>query len=231
MIRISRITLAVPILALAACTDRSGGGALRSDSAGALAGAPAVPAAPAQTHAWRGNPADGVQLRVDGDSLEVETGPHTIVWEERGEELAPPYTLRARLLKHSGRLHEGVGILFGGTGLEGPESGQVYSYFLVRGDGSFLVKRRQGDAAPVVRDWTTHPAIRRDGDDGGRPNELEVRVGEAEVLFLVNGAEVARVPASELSVRGRAGLRVSHDVQLAVSGFRVTHGPPAGAGR
>jgi hypothetical protein len=162
-----------------------------------------------------------------GDSLVMTTGQHSILWDAAAGELAPPYTLRATLTKREGRLYEGVGLLFGGSGLEGPESGQVYSYFLVRGDGSYLVKRRQGAETPVVRDWTAHPAIRRDDEGRGRPNELEVRVGEADVAFLVNGAEVARVPAGELSVRGRAGVRAAHDVTLAVGGFAAA----AGAGQ
>jgi hypothetical protein len=121
--------------------------------------------------------------------------------------------------KRAGRLHEGYGIVFGGTALEGAEGAQAYSYFLVRGDGSFLVKRRTGAETPVVRDWTRHPRIARDADGTGRPNVLEVRVRADSAAFLVNGAEVARVPSAELAVRGRAGLRVAHDVVVEVMGY------------
>src|SRR6266851_4294789 len=38
---------------------------------------------------------------------------------------------------------EGYGLLFGGRDLAG--AAQRYTYFLVRGDGTFLVKRRNGD--------------------------------------------------------------------------------------
>lgn len=174
-------------------------------------------------HAWRANPSASRVTRT-GDTLLVETATHTVAWEEPARELTPPYEVRATIRKRSGRLHEGTGLVFGGTGLEGPEAGQVYTYFLTRGDGSFLVKRRQGSDTPVVRDWTRHPAVRRDTDTGGRPNELAVQVGEAEAVFLVNGREVARVSASELAVRGSAGVRASHDVQIEVSGFHA--GPP-----
>ncbi|HEX2202594.1 MAG TPA: hypothetical protein VHG91_04835, partial [Longimicrobium sp.] len=182
--------------------------------------------------AWRSTPAQGVEVR-GGEPLVVETGPHAVLWHQGEAELAPPYTLRATLTKRSGRLHEGFGLVFGASGLDGPEANQVYSYFLVRGDGSFLVKRRQGAETPVVRDWTTHPAIRRDGEDGGRPAALEVRVEEGETAFLVNGEEVARVPSADLSVRGRVGLRVAHDLRLEVAEFAATPGgasaAPAGA--
>jgi hypothetical protein len=176
--------------------------------------------------AWRANPATGVELAAGGDSVVMETGPHAILWPAAAQELAPPYTVRAEFEKRHGRLHEGYGILFGGSGLEGPEAGQVYSYFLVRGDGSFLVKRRQGAETPVVRDWTQQGALHRDREETGQANELEVRVGEAEVAFLVNGTEVARVPAAELSVRGLAGVRMPHEVSLVVRGFRAEPGAP-----
>ncbi len=182
-----------------------------------------TPPAPPTPHSWRANPAaSGVAL--SGDTLAVETGTHAILWDETAADLAPPYEVSATLRKRSGRLHEGTGLLFGGTGLEGPESGQVYTYFLVRGDGSFLVKRRQGAETPVVIDWTRHPAIRRDAEGGGRPNELRVTVGDAEAIFFVNGREVARVPAADLAVRGRAGLRAAHGVHVDVAGFHA--GPP-----
>ena len=221
MIRLAPPTLLVALLAAAAC-DGGAPGAQQAVSTGALR-APE----PSARHSWQSNPAGATVQASGGDSLVMATGPHSILWDVAAGELAPPYTLRATLTKREGRLHEGVGLLFGGSGLEGPESGQVYSYFLVRGDGSYLVKRRQGAETPVVRDWTPHPAIRRDDEGRGRPNELEVRVGEAEAVFLVNGAEVARVPAGELSVRGRAGVRAAHDVTLSVGGFAAI----AGAGQ
>jgi hypothetical protein len=173
--------------------------------------------------AWRTNPAEQVAVRANGD-LSLGTGPHTIGWREDEPALEPPYIVAGTFQKRRGRLHEAYGLLFGGERLEAPESGQRYSYFLVRGDGSYLIKRRVEEETPVVRDWTRHPAVMRDGEDGGRPNTLEVRVLEDEVAFLVNGVEVTRIPAEELDVRGRAGVRVSHEVQVDVSGFQVTRG-------
>jgi len=182
--------------------------------------AAALPAAVPAAHTWRANPSSA-RIALTGDTLVVETAAHAVMWEEDAPELEPPYVVSATIRKRSGRLHEGTGLVLGGTGLEGPEAGQVYTYFLTRGDGSFLVKRRQGAQTPIVRDWTRHPAIRRDAEGGGRPNQLAVQVGADEAVFLVNGKEVARVPASELALRGRAGLRAAHDVQIEVTGFRA----------
>lgn len=187
--------------------------------------APPAPRSPA-TGPWRSIPAEGVVLREEGDTLRVETGPHVVLWREAEEPLEPPYTVRATLHKASGRLHEGYGIVIGGDPLEAPEAEQRYSYFLVRGDGSYLIKRRMGPETSVVRPWTAHPAIHRDREEGGEPNELEVRVGEEEVAFLVNGREVARVPAAELDVRGVPGVRAAHGIRLAVTEFEVATGVP-----
>jgi hypothetical protein len=174
--------------------------------------------------AWRASPAEGTELRAPG--VTVETGPHTVLWPAEAEPLVPPYTVRAELAKHQGRIHEGYGVVFGARGLEGPESGQEYGYFLVRGDGSYLVKLRRGPATPVVRDWTRHPRIHRDAEGPARPNLLEVRVGADTTRFLVNGAEVDHVPTAELPVRGVAGVRIAHDVVVELRAFRASAGAP-----
>lgn len=219
---------ALALLLAAACGADSDPRAAEADTATRFAqpsaAEPRAPAAAAT--AWRTNPASGVTV-TQGDATTIETGPHTLLWPGDGAELAPPYSVRASLRKRAGRLHEGYGLIFGGTGLEGAEAEQRYSYFLVRGDGSFLIKRRDGAQTPVVRDWTRHPDVARDADGEGRPNDLEVRVGADSVTFLVNGGTVATVPAAELRVAGRAGLRVSHDVLLEAQGFTAQPGTVA----
>ncbi len=215
------------LLLLAACGGDSR--AAQAKSAGSAATAPAPTAEqppPASAPAWRSNPDSGVTLTA-GEATTIETGPHAVLWPADAAELAPPYSVRASLRKRAGRLHEGYGLIFGGTELDGGKAEQRYSYFLVRGDGSFLIKRRDGAQTPVVRDWTRHPHVARDANGEGRHNDLEVRVGADSVTFLVNGGKVATVPASELSVRGRAGLRISHDVLVEAQGFAAEPGTVA----
>lgn len=203
----------------------------RADTAASPAAAPAPADSTASPAAWRLAPREGVTLR-GGEALMVETGPHVVLWRQAQAPVRPPYTIWARMQKLHGRLHEGYGIVWGGESLDGPESGQRYSYFLVRGDGSFLIRRRAGAEIPVVRPWTTDPAIRRDTEEGGRPNELEVRVAADSVSFLVNGRQVARVGAAEVDAAGIPGVRVAHQVQLQLGGFAVEPGAAqAGAQR
>ncbi|HEX8391895.1 MAG TPA: hypothetical protein VF665_05985 [Longimicrobium sp.] len=219
-----RTALSLLLLTLAACAgDGRAPAAERPDST-----APAEPAprpGPAQgAAAWETNPREGVTVTPQADGLLVETGPHTVLWPATGTDLAPPYTVRATFQKRTGRLHEGYGLLFGGQNLQGAESGQRYSYFLLRGDGSVLVKRRDGAQTPLVRDWARSPAANRDGAGAGRENTLEAQVGRDTTVFRVNGQEVARVPSAELAVRGRAGLRIAHDLVMEVRGFGADAG-------
>ncbi|HET6229729.1 MAG TPA: hypothetical protein VFE05_06570 [Longimicrobiaceae bacterium] len=216
-----RILIAPCLLALAACKP----GDSRQAAAGSGTGADS--AGTGARVAWSYNPHAQVTL-TGGDPLTVETGPAVIVWPAGAKPLAPPYTVRARLQKHTGRLHEGTGLLFGGADLDKPENQQSYSYFLTRGDGSFLIKLRKGAEIPIVQDWTAHPSVRRDTEEGGRANDLMVQVTAQDVAFFINGTQVARLPAAQFQTRGVAGLRVSHELQLEVTGFQASPGihPP-----
>ncbi len=126
--------------------------------------------------------------------------------------------------KQQGRLQEGYGLVFGGESLAEDEARQHYSYFLVRGDGTYLIKRRDGPSTSVVRDWTHHAAVPRDTEEGGQPVTLAVHVTSTEVRLDVNEQQVATIPAAELRTSGQVGLRVAHDVRLTISNFRVTRG-------
>lgn len=119
-----------------------------------------------------------------------------------------------------GDRNEGYGVFFGGSDMEG--ASQRYTYFLLRHDGRFLIKTRNGDATSVVRDWTAHPAIRtwaaRTAGEATVENRVIVHVEGNEVLFIVNGAVVAQVPRSELpATDGVYGLRVNHSLNLHVA--------------
>ncbi len=100
------------------------------------------------------------------------------------------------------------GLFFGGADLAGPN--QRYSYFVIRQNGQFLVKKRMGSETPTLVDWTSHDAINELDAQGRSTNALAVEVGDSQVRFLVNGTEVATQPRSAVDTDGIAGLRVTH---------------------
>lgn len=122
-----------------------------------------------------------------------------------------------------GRRNEGFGLFLGGRDLQGERP--VYTYFLIRRDGSVLVKRRDGAETSVLHGWAEHPAVvtweERGGEDAQAKNVLAVEARADELVFLVNGQEVHRTPREGQHVDGVVGLRVNHALNLHVTRLDV----------
>ena len=147
----------------------------------------------------------------------VTTGPSAIFWSPdntaSGDFRAE---MEVFLFDPQGR-REAFGIFVGGEDLEGPD--QEYTYFLIRDGGEYIIKRRVGDRAPTVRPWTEHEAIHGYTDRGDDVSVLNVLTVEARgdtVRFLVNNAEVAALPRSEVPVNGVYGFRINHGLNVHV---------------
>ncbi len=154
----------------------------------------------------------------------ITTGPAGIFWDP-AMTASGTYRLEldVYLFDPQGR-REAFGVFFGGEDLQGP--GQSYTYFLLRDGGQFILKRRRGDEAPTLQEWTGHPAIRsfasRETGESSVLNQLVVEAGAETVRFLVNGEEVASLPRSEVDTDGRVGIRVNHALNLHVARLEVT---------
>src|SRR4051794_10500683 len=129
------------------------------------------------------------------------------------------YTVKGTftLLKPSGHTNY-YGIVFGGSDLD--KATQAYTYFLVAQDGSWLIKKREGDAnTSNVQAKTMNDAVKKPGADGKSTNALEVRVGADKVDFAVNGTVVHSMPKSGLKTDGIYGLRVNHLLEVQIDNF------------
>src|SRR5215471_20052364 len=114
------------------------------------------------------------------------TNPQAAVYWNPANTASGNYTLKGTftLMKPSGH-NNYYGLVFGGSGLEGAE--QSYLYFVIAQNGTWLIKRRDGDATSNVAPRTPNDAVQKPGADGKSTNELEVRVGADKVDFVVNG--------------------------------------------
>jgi hypothetical protein len=115
---------------------------------------------------------------------------------------------------------EGFGLFFGGRDLEG--DGQAYTYFLIRKDGRYLIKARDGGTTKTLVPWTEHPAIVRHEGEGTAKNILAIDVGPQEVTFSVNGQRVTSLARAALDTDGTIGLRVNHALNLHVTRVDIT---------
>jgi hypothetical protein len=132
------------------------------------------------------------------------------------------YTLKGTfvLQKPSGHANY-YGLVFGGGDLEGPQ--QSYTYFLVAQNGTWLIKRREGEMTTNVVARTPNDAVQKPGADGKSTNALEVRVGADKVDFAVNGTVVNSQPKTALAkTDGIYGIRVNHQLDVQVDGLTVT---------
>jgi hypothetical protein len=131
------------------------------------------------------------------------------------------YTLKGTftLLKPSGHTNF-YGLVFGGSGLDGPN--QTYIYFLVAQDGTFLVKHRAGDnAVHDVVPKTANAVIKKPDASGKSVNALEVRVGADKIDYVVNGTVVTSTPKSGMTAKtdGTYGIRVNHLLDVQIDGL------------
>jgi hypothetical protein len=174
---------------------------------------------------WSGRPDEGGDLQnVKFVTMEpgyhLTLGPATILYREKDRAKGPFHTLatfhQMKKLKHS----EGYGLFFGGENLTGGD--QRYVYFLVRDDGKYLIKRREGaKTSEISKGWTASPAVKK-GDAQGRTTnllEIDAKQDPTKVSFKVNGTTVYTAEAKSLSTTGIVGIRANHNLDLHVEGF------------
>ena len=152
------------------------------------------------------------------------TNPQAAVYWNPANTVSGNYNLKGTftLMKPSGHTNY-YGLVFGGSGLEGPQ--QSYLYFLVAQDGTWLVKRRDGDSGTsTVLAKTPNEAVKKPDAEGKSTNALEVRVGADKIDFVVNGTVVGTTPKSGAAAKtdGIYGIRVNHLLEVHVDGLAVS---------
>jgi hypothetical protein len=168
----------------------------------------------------RGQGFENVRFTDDNGTLEISVGPAIVAYREEFM-VHGDYTVSATIGQLSSKGHaHGTGLIVGGNDILGPD--QVYTYFLVRGDGSFIIKTRTGDETTEVSPWTEHESI--DVDElGTTTNDLSIQVMGSDMIFAINGQEVHRAPKADLYHDGIYGIRLNHNLEMRISGLTATH--------
>lgn len=178
---------------------------------------------------------DGWSVRVDGGAgtaevqvvpmgkgMHVTPGPALILYREDTRGDGPFHTL-ATFTQTAKTAHpEGYGLFYGGQALDG--AGQKYTYFLVRADGSYLIKRREGtETTDVSKGWVPSAAVHKLNEKGTATNLLEIdhKRDPSKVVFMVNGQPVHTLDAKTANAGGIVGIRVNHRLDLHIDGFDV----------
>ena len=114
------------------------------------------------------------------------------------------------------------GLVFGDGALDG--AGQSYLYFMVAQDGTWLLKRRNGNATPEVAGPSSNAAVKRPDASGKSTNALEVRVAADKIEYVVNGTVVTTTPKTGPTAKtdGNYGVRSNHMLEIQVNGLAVS---------
>ena len=144
--------------------------------------------------------------------------PQAAVYWNPANTASGTYTIKGTftLLKPSGHTNY-YGLVFGGSSLDG--AAQSYTYFLVAQDGTWLVKKREGEMASDVIAKKASDAVKKPGADGKSVNALEVRVGPDKIDYVVNGTVVQSAPKAGVKTDGIYGIRVNHMLEVSVDGL------------
>jgi hypothetical protein len=156
-----------------------------------------------------------------GPGYHVTSGPAAIYWNPKNV-TSGPFVASTTVTQTKAPTHpEAYGIFFMGKDLDTPQ--QNYAYFLVRGDGKYLVNHRAGADVHKIVPWTENAAVHKADANGKATNVLTVDASKADsVRLLVNGTQVAALAASHLGkTDGLVGLRVNHNLDVHVGGLTI----------
>ncbi len=159
-----------------------------------------------------------------GKGFHVMSGPAAIYWNDANK-VAGPFTASATFQQMKAPTHpEAYGLVFLGSKLNTPEVN--YAYFLVRGDGKFMVNHRASEKSSDVHkivEWTENAAIKKQDAKGVAVNTLTVDAGKDSIRLKVNGVQVHALGGDHFgNLAGNVGLRVNHNLDVHVSDFTVT---------
>src|SRR5882672_5881755 len=130
---------------------------------------------------WTARPDEGGKLtdiKFEGmaPGWHATLGSAAIIYRA-ADQVIMPYTVTSKiqLFPGSGDHAEAFGVFIGGQALDG--AAQQYTYFLIRGDGTWKIKQRNGaNADDVTKGWQASPAIVQSKAGGPVANTVQVAV-------------------------------------------------------
>jgi hypothetical protein len=164
--------------------------------------------------------AKSAKIATMGEGLHVTTGPAIILYRADTKGAGSFHTLATFTQTKPSKHAEGYGLFVGGQDLDG--AGQKYVYFLVRQDGSYLIKQREGEkTTDISKGWVPHASIKKPEGNGAATLEVDDKREPGTLMFMVNGQKVHQADAKSLPLDGIVGLRVNHNLDVHVEGFDV----------
>jgi hypothetical protein len=177
--------------------------------------------------ATQGKTVNDSKLAQDGSTLRLSVGPAGNFWNP-AHTASGDYTVKATFkeLKMAASHPHSYGIFIGGSDLESDM--ETLAYCIAYGNGTYAVKTFHGAKVTTLVDREATPALKKADANGESTNEIGWSVKGGKASCVINGTSVKTFEKSELvaadklkSLDGGYGLRVSHNLELAVSGLTM----------
>ncbi|HEX9895031.1 MAG TPA: hypothetical protein VGA78_13960 [Gemmatimonadales bacterium] len=163
-----------------------------------------------------------VKFAAMGSGWHVTTGPAVVLWKEADNTTGGFHAVASFTQTKAPAHPEAYGMFIAGKNMKN-DSTVTYTYFIIRGDGKYLVKKMTGKtAANLTQGWTESAAVVKQDSAGKQTNKIEVSAGQdGKVSWKVNGQEVYSATMTPAELNGVVGLRVNHNLDVHVDGFGV----------
>ncbi len=167
-----------------------------------------------------GEPSDVSYSEKEPGRWEVRSGPAHILYSPRDTVNKHKYSVSATFEQLQAPSHpEAFGVFIGGSNLDSARA--RYTYFLVRGDGKYMVTVRDGGNKRTVIDWTAQPAIPKQDSAGKALYGMKIDVDGKTANFTVNGAPITTISGKAMPLVGATGVLIDRDLHLIVTPVSV----------
>lgn len=178
--------------------------------------------------ASQGRTVNDSRVRMENGALRLSIGPAGNLWNPSNHahgnyEVSGTFKEHKMAASHP----HSYGVFIGGANLEGDT--ETLMYCIAYGNGTYSVKTFHGENVQTLVDREASTALVKAGESGEATNTIGWRVQGGRASCVINGTVVKTferaqvVSADKLtSLDGVYGIRVSHNLELTVSNFRMT---------
>lgn len=168
------------------------------------------------------------KLSKEGEALRLSVGPAGNFWNPahlaKGD-----YAVKATFKEHkmAASHPHSYGIFIGGADLESPT--ETLMYCIAYGNGTYSIKTFHGEKVTTLVDREASAALKKADANGEATNEIGWRVQGGKASCVINGTAVKTLDRTEAvaadklkSLDGNYGIRVSHNLELSVTGLAMS---------
>ncbi|MFN0098416.1 MAG: hypothetical protein ACKVS7_07070 [Gemmatimonadaceae bacterium] len=173
----------------------------------------------------QGKTVNDSKMVAEGNALRLSVGPAGNFWKP--EHMAKgDFEIMGTFKEHkmAASHPHSYGIFIGGNDLE--SATETLLYCIVYGNGTYSIKSFHGEKVTTYVNMEASPALKKADGDGVATNSVSWRVKDGKASCVLNGTVAKTLDATQYAgpdkmktLDGNYGLRVSHNVELTVSGF------------